>query len=212
MSSLESRGAKCLLLPEFYRNILTGVKFSMFVDCLKMSGNLDDIRVFKEKSDGVEVILKIDGVIVPNIEVPMALFEELDKGSRYELYGIYKKSKDKTKNKGIIYAIKPQDGNMRTVTKLRFGVPLMISVSAAIAAVMAYVLTWVVAILPMSKNAPSISEAFVDIHHLALWIGALPIVFFALCAWNFLRKTGNLEEWPTTAPSVVVERFSKLHK
>lgn len=184
----------------------------MFVDCLKMSGNLDDIRVFKKNSDDVEVILKIDGVIVPNIEVPMSLFEELDRGKHYELYGIYKKSKDKTKNKGIIYAIKPQDGNIRTVTKLRFGVPLMMSVSAAIAAVLAYILTWVIAILPMAKSAPSVSEAFVEIHHLALWIGALPVIFFAFCAWSFLRKTGNLAEWPATAPSVVVERFSKLHK
>lgn len=184
----------------------------MFVDCLKMSGNLDDIRVFKEGSDYVEVILKIDGVIVPNIEVPIPLFEELDKGKHYELYGVYKKSKDKRKNKGIIYAIKPQDGSMQAVTKLRFGVPLMMSISAAIAAVFAYILTWVVAILPMAKSAPSVSEAFVEIHHLALWIGALPVIFFAFCAWSFLRKTSNLSEWPTTAPSVVVERFSKLHR
>lgn len=184
----------------------------MFVDCLKMSGNIDDIRVFKKNSDDVEVILKIDGVIVPNIEVPMSLFEELDRGKHYELYGIYKKSKDKTKNKGIIYAIKPQDGSIRTVTKLRFGVPLMMSVSAAIAAVLAYILTWVIAILPMAKSAPSVSEAFVEIHHLALCIGALPVIFVAFCAWNFLRKTSNLAEWPATAPSVIVERFSKLHK
>ncbi|MFG0859222.1 hypothetical protein [Pseudomonas sp. CJQ_13] len=184
----------------------------MFVDCLKMSGKLDDIQVFKNESDGVQVIMKIDGVVVPNIIVPTSLFEELDKGKHYDFYGFYKKSKDKTKNTGIIYAIKPDGGSIQTVPRLRIGVPLMMTVTAAIAAVMAYVLTWVVAILPIAKNAPSVSEGFLEVHHLALWIGALPIVFFALCAWNFLRKSGNLAVWPATAPSVVIERFSKLHK
>ena len=37
----------------------------MFVDCLKMSGNLEDIRVFKQNSDDIEVIMKIDGVVIP---------------------------------------------------------------------------------------------------------------------------------------------------
>lgn len=44
------------------------------------------------------------------------------------------------------------------------------------------------------------------------FVGMLSVLFFVGCAVSFIRKTGNIEEWPPTAPSVVIERFSKLHK
>ena len=127
----------------------------MFVDCLKMSGNLEDIRVFKQNSDDIEVIMKIDGVVIPNIIVPISLFEEIEKGRHWEFYGIFKKSKDKVKNKGIIYAIKPAGGSIKSVTKLRFTVPGMMAFGAILAYALTYILTWAVAIMPMAaKDAP----------------------------------------------------------
>lgn len=184
----------------------------MFVDCLKMSGNLEDIRVFKQNSDDIEVIIKIDGVVIPNIIVPISLFEEIEKGRHWEFYGIFKKSKDKVKNKGIIYAIKPAGGSIKSVTKLRFTVPGMMAFGAILAYALTYILTWAVAIMPMAAKADNIPEAFGHIHDLALLVAMLPVLFFLSCAVNFIRKTGNLEAWPATAPSVVIERFSKLHK
>lgn len=44
------------------------------------------------------------------------------------------------------------------------------------------------------------------------FVGMLPVLCFVDCAVSFIRKTGNIEEWPPTAPSVVIERFLKLHK
>lgn len=44
-----------------------------------MSGNLEDIRVFKQNSDDIEVIMKIDGVVIPNIIVPISFSRRLRK-------------------------------------------------------------------------------------------------------------------------------------
>lgn len=184
----------------------------IFVDCLKVSGNLEDIRVFKKVGDDVEVIMKIDGILVPNIVIPLSLYEEIDQGSYYDFYGVFKKSKDKVKNKGIVCAIKPAGGSIKVVKKLRMTVPIYMAFGAAMWFVLTYVATWLVLIMPIAAKAADIPAAFAHIHDLALLAGMLPVLFFLGCAVSFIRKTGNLETWPSTAPSVVIERFSKLHK
>lgn len=71
----------------------------MFIkfEYLKFSGYLQDIRVFESFSDNVQVIMKIDDVLIPNFRMPTRIYEELENGSRYEFYGLVQKSRNKQK-------------------------------------------------------------------------------------------------------------------
>lgn len=75
----------------------------MFIkfEYLKFSGCLEDIRVFESFSDNVQVIMKIDDVLIPNFRMPTQIYEELENGGRYEFYGLVQKSKNKQKIKDL---------------------------------------------------------------------------------------------------------------
>ncbi|MEI0668189.1 hypothetical protein VUS97_33110, partial [Pseudomonas aeruginosa] len=89
----------------------------MFIkfEYLKFSGCLQDIRVFESFSDSVQVIMKIDDVLIPNFRMLTRIYEELENGSRYEFYGLVQKSRDKQKNKGLAVA----EAECNTVTGLK---------------------------------------------------------------------------------------------
>lgn len=57
-------------------------------DYLKISGCLEEIRVFEHFSDVVQVIMRVDGVVIPNFKIPLAIYEELEQGSQVEFYRI----------------------------------------------------------------------------------------------------------------------------
>lgn len=55
-------------------------------DYIKVSGKLEDIRVFEHKEGSVRVIMKIDGVLIPNTDIPIKLYEEIEAGKHYDFY------------------------------------------------------------------------------------------------------------------------------
>ncbi|MEI5468906.1 hypothetical protein RJ997_32435, partial [Pseudomonas aeruginosa] len=94
----------------------------MFIkfEYLKFSGCLQDIRVFESFSDSVQVIMKIDDVLIPNFRMLTRIYEELENGSRYEFYGLVQKSRDKQKNKGFVMAVKAEDGKVLEQSSLKY--------------------------------------------------------------------------------------------
>lgn len=99
---------------------------------LRFKGRLDDIRVFNTYSDNVEVIMKVDDVLIPNFRMPTKIYEEVDSGKEYEFYGLVQKSRNKVKNKGFVFAVKPEDGKVIEVPSLRYTAQLGIWVLALI--------------------------------------------------------------------------------
>lgn len=180
-------------------------------DYIKVSGKLEDIRVFEHKQGSVRVIMKIDGVLIPNTDIPIKLYEEIEAGKHYDFYCVYKKSRNKLKNHGAVYAFQEEGGRIRSLTKLRLATPVYMMVYGAIWFVVAYVAVFLLALLPVLADHPK-TGAIEVLHGYSMMGGAVPVLFFLWCAVNFWRKSGNLETWPSVAPSVVIERFSKLHK
>ncbi|MFK3948342.1 hypothetical protein [Pseudomonas fulva] len=180
-------------------------------DYIKVSGKLEDIRVFEHKVGNVRVIMKIDGVLIPNTVIPIKLYEEIEAGKHYDFYCVYKKSRNKLKNTGVVYAFREEGGRIRSLTKLRLATPVYMMVYGAIWFAVAYVAVFILALLPVLAKHPT-TGAIPVLHSYSMLGGAIPGLFFLWCAIDFWRKSANLEAWPSVAPSVVIERFSKLHK
>ncbi|MCE0877171.1 hypothetical protein [Pseudomonas monteilii] len=180
-------------------------------DYIKVSGKLEDIRVFEHKEGSVRVIMKIDGVLIPNTDIPIKLYEEIEAGKHYDFYCVYKKSRNKLKNSGAVYAFKEEGGRIRSLTKLRLATPVYMMFYGAIWFAVAYVAVFILALLPVLADHPR-TGALPILHSYSMMGGAIPGLFFLWCAIDFWRKSANLEAWPSVAPSVVIERFSKLHK
>lgn len=180
-------------------------------DYIKVSGKLEDIRVFEHKEGSVRVIMKIDGVLIPNTDIPIKLYEEIEAGKHYDFYCVYKKSRNKLKNTGVIYGFKEEGGRIRSLTKLRLATPVYMMFYGAIWFAVAYVAVFLLALLPVLAHHRQ-SEVISILHGYSMMGGAIPGLFFLWCAIDFWRKSANLETWPSVAPSVVIERFSKLHK
>lgn len=89
---------------------------------LKFAGCLEDIRVFDHFSDGVQVILKVDGVIIPNFKMSLAIYEELEQGGQVEIYALVQNSKSKVKNTAFVYAVKTSSGRLLCVPSMRYTV------------------------------------------------------------------------------------------
>lgn len=180
-------------------------------DYIKVSGKLEDIRVFEHREGSVQVIMKIDGVLVPNTVIPTQLYEEIEAGKHYDFYCVYKKSKNKLKNHGAVYAFKEEGGRIRSLTKLRLATPVYMMFHGAIWFAVAYVAVFLLALLPVLAKHPT-TGAIPVLHSYSMIGGAIPGLYFLWCAIDFWRKSANLEAWPSVAPNVVVERFSKLHR
>lgn len=84
----------------------------MFIkfEYLKFSGCLEDIRVFESFSDNVQVIMKIDDVLIPNFRMPTRIYEDLENGGQYEFYGLVQKSKNKQKIQALYTPQRPLAG------------------------------------------------------------------------------------------------------
>lgn len=61
-----ARGLPLPVIQELSKELQVFIKF----EYLKFSGCLQDIRVFESFSDNVQVIMKIDDVLIPNFRMP----------------------------------------------------------------------------------------------------------------------------------------------
>ncbi|KYC24661.1 hypothetical protein [Pseudomonas sp. ABFPK] len=187
---------------------------------LKFSGRLDDIRVFESFSDNVQVIIKLDDVLIPNFRMPTKIFEELEKGEQYEFYGMVQNSKTKTKNKGFVYAVKTAGGDVIEVPSLRYTAQIGIWANAAVISAVAFVVAWIAFFFGLGSivdgyhysSVNGFAEYAGDVTRCALTLACLVAAFFVGMGINLFYKTTVLETWQSIAPSRLVERFSKLHR
>ncbi|EJT85885.1 hypothetical protein PPS11_02578 [Pseudomonas putida S11] len=98
----------------------------MFIkfEYLKFAGCLEDIRVFEHLTGFVQVIMKVDGILIPNVKVPIQIYEDLEKGSHVEFYALVQNSKNKVKNTAIVLAAKTASGRLLRVPSMRYKVQL----------------------------------------------------------------------------------------
>ena len=117
----------------------------MFIkfEYLKFSGCLQDIRVFESFSDNVQVIMKIDDVLIPNFRMPTRIYEELENGGRYDFYGLVQKSRNKQKNTGFVMAVKSENGKVLEQPSLKYTSQIGIWVNGAVIAGVAFLLSWI---------------------------------------------------------------------
>lgn len=192
----------------------------MFIkfEYLKFSGCLQDIRVFESFSDNVQVIMKIDDVLIPNFRMPTRIYEELENGSRYEFYGLVQKSRDKQKNKGFVMAVKAESGKVLEQTSLKYTSQLGIWVNGAVIAGIAFLLSWIVLFFTIGlfdKSGGSyngFARIVSELTHYSLMIAGLIFAGFVGIGINLFRKAGALETWQSITPANLVLRFSKMHR
>ncbi|MFK0271148.1 hypothetical protein [Pseudomonas asiatica] len=185
---------------------------------LKFSGCLEDIRVFENFSDNVQVIMKIDDILIPNFRMPTRIYEELENGGRYEFYGLVQKSRNKQKNTGFVMAVKAENGKVLEQSSLKYTSQLGIWANGAVIAGVAFLLSWIVlfiAIALFDKSAGSynaLARVVSDLTHHSLTIAGLVFAGFVGIGINLFRKAGALETWQPISPAKLVERFSKMHR
>ncbi|UTL92358.1 hypothetical protein [Pseudomonas fluorescens] len=192
----------------------------MFIkfEYLKFSGCLQDIRVFESFSDNVQVIMKIDDVLIPNFRMPTRIYEELENGGRYEFYGLVQKSRDKQKNKGFVMAVKAEDGKVLEQSSLKYTSQLGIWANGAVIAGVVFLLSWIAlffAIGLFDKSGGSyngFAQSVSDLTGYSLTIAGLVFSGFVGIGINLFRKAGALETWQSITPANLVQRFSKMHR
>lgn len=187
---------------------------------LRFKGRLDDIRVFNTYSDNVEVIMKVDDVLIPNFRMPTKIYEEVDSGKEYEFYGLVQKSRNKVKNKGFVFAVKPEDGKVIEVPSLRYTAQLGIWANGAVISAVVFVLAWIAFFFGLGSivdgyhysSVNGFAEYAGDVTRCAFALACLIAAFFVGMGINLFYKTTALETWQSIAPAKLVERFSKLHR
>lgn len=187
---------------------------------LRFKGRLDDIRVFNTYSDNVEVIMKVDDVLIPNFRMPTKIYEEVDSGKEYEFFGLVQKSRNKVKNKGFILAVKPEDGKVIEVPSLRYTAQLGVWANGAVISAVVFVLAWIAFFFGLGSivdgyhysSVNGFAEYAGDVTRCAFALACLIAAFFVGVGINLFYKTTVLETWQSIAPARLVERFSKLHR
>lgn len=186
---------------------------------LKFSGRLDDIRVFQSFSDNVQVIVKLDDVLIPNFRMPTKIFEELENGRDYEFYGMVQNSRKKVDNKGFVYAVKPAGGSVIDVPSLKYTSQFGIWVNGAIYASVAFLLAWVALFFTLdsivggyNSSVSGFARYAGDVTRYSFVLACLVQAFFVGIGINLFYKTTVFETWQPIAPAVLAERFSKLHR
>lgn len=185
-------------------------------DYLKISGCLEEIRVFDHFSDVVQVIMRVDGVVIPNFKMPTAIYEELEEGSQVEFYALVQNSKNKIKNIAFVYAVRSANGRLLVVPSMRYKVQINILITAAIMAAIAFVASFIgfayLVDYLFGGGRMSISGQGTLALWLASFIGLGVGAYFAGTGVYLFYKTTVLDTWQSIAPARVVERFSKLHR
>lgn len=186
----------------------------MKFDCLKVAGKLDSVHVICPMNGGYKATLSIDSVRIPNVQLTNKIYEELEEGENITLYGIFKNSKSKEKNIGVIYGLQKQSGEKMFATSLRLLAPMMLAVYAAIAFCLVFAIGFFVSWIPVAYIFGRTSPGEF-IHHsvvFALVEGALAAAFFLWKALALISVTNDPESWQSMQPALLSNRFSKFHK
>ncbi|KAF0251855.1 hypothetical protein GN299_26520 [Pseudomonas putida] len=180
-------------------------------DCTKVSGKVDYVKVVNQMSKGVRANVSLDGHVIPNMQMETEFFEELDAGDQVTLYTIFKNSKQRDKNFGVLYGLKKSDGKKAFATQYRWQVPLTLAVYAVIAFCVVFVIGWPVTVALLRFSGlfmPSMTE----VTTIALVEASLAGGFFLWGAWKMINCTADAEAWKTMDPASLSGRFSKLYK
>lgn len=185
------------------------------VDYLRFYGRLESLRVVEQHSDNVQVLMTLNSEVIPNLRIPTQIYEDLEVGGEYEFYGLIKNEKDKVKNEGLVYAVKPAKGEMLVVPSVRYGVQFQNVVKGAIAAIAAFAVSWVAFFFGIAyffgkhmNMSGLVSSTTTSAFLTAIAVG----VFFVGRGFHMLYKTTVLETWPSVTPAKLAGRFSKLHR
>lgn len=186
----------------------------MKFDCAKVSGKVDYVRSVNPISGGYKANISIDGSVIPQLRMTGRMYEELEEGESITLYGIFRNSKKKIKNDGVIYGIGKASGEKMFDTQFRYQVPLYLSFYAALAFVIVFILGFFPSIFlsaALFHNA-SVAEAMSNTAMLATIEGCIAGAFFLWRAWVMVKSTSNPETWEVMSPATLSSRFSKFHK
>lgn len=185
----------------------------MKFDCVKVSGKLDFIRSVDPMNGGYKVKVSIEDAVIPNLQVSKKLYEELEVGESITLYGMFKRSKDKEKNSGILYGLAKQNGEKMFATHYRYQVPIFMAFTAVIAFCLAFVAGWIASLFPVlmlfGKDNPNFMYTTTVF---AVIEAGMVAAFFLWRAWIMFNATSDPESWETIAPAALSSRFSKSHK
>jgi hypothetical protein len=142
------------------------------------------------------------------------MYEELKEGDSITLYGIFRNSKKKIKNDGVLYGIGKASGEKVFDTQFRYQVPLYLAFYAALAFVIVFILGFFPSMFlsaAMFHNT-SMDEAMSHTTTLAIIEGCVAGAFFLWRAWVMIRSTSDPENWLAMSPAKLSDRFSKFHK
>lgn len=186
----------------------------MRFDCTKFSGKVDNISFARPMRGGYRLTLKIDGEVIPNLVVPSKFYEELEVGQQVTLFGMFRNSKKKEKNEGVLYGMKTEGGRAKFATDMRFGVPAMLTFYACLAFCLMFVVGWAASLALVvgfsSEYNPGAMMHTTTVF--ALVEASLAGLFFLWRAWVIFSKTSNPDAWETITPAALSSRFSKFHK
>ena len=185
----------------------------MKFDCVKVTGKVDYVRSVTSMNGGYKANVSIDGSVIPNLQMTNKLYEELETGENVTLYGIFKNDKDKEKNTGVLYGLANQGGNKFFAKNLRFSVPLVILITAVIAAAFVFVAGWCASLFLVAWLFGKEFDGLYSLTtNLAIVEAALAGGFFVWRAWLMLKATSNPEAWATMDAATLSSRFSKFYK
>jgi len=184
----------------------------MKFDCLKFSGKVDYARSVYPMNGSQKSKVSINGAVIPNLQVPNKLYEELEVGETVTLYGIFNHSSKKEKNHGVLYGIERQNGEKMFDTNQRLKVPVAMTGLAAIAFCLTFVVGWVPTLFALGFLFGPSPDIFENATVLAIVEGGLAALFLLWRAWVMLSNTANPESWQAIEPAALSTRFSKLHK
>lgn len=185
----------------------------MKFDCVKVTGKVDYVRSVTPMNGGYKADVSINGSVIPKLQMTTKLYEELEAGEDVTLYGIFKNEKDKEKNTGVLYGLANQGGNKFFATSMRFSVPLVILITAVIAAAIVFVAGWCASLFLVAwLFGKEFDGLYTLTTNLAIAEAALVGGFFVWRAWLMLKSTSNPEAWANMDAATLSSRFSKFYK
>lgn len=186
----------------------------MKFECAKFSGKVDNIGFARPMKGGYKLTLKVDGEVIPNLVVPSKFYEELEVGQQVTLFGMFRNSKKKEKNEGVLYGMKAEGGRAKFATDMRLGVPAMLALYACLAFCLMFVVGWAASLALVAGFSSEYNPGAImnTTTVFALVEASLAGLFFLWRAWVIFSKTSNPEAWETITPAVLSSRFSKFHK
>lgn len=183
-------------------------------DCRQVTGVIETLHVSSTEQGTVTAYMVIDGQVLPKVLLPGKIYEELDKGQRVTLYGIFTKKKDKMENKAVIYAMKGESGTLVAAREYQIKVPILILVSAIPVMILTFIIgcfasPYFIYLLTGSENPDYlVPTTFVW----AFWEGIISGLVMVGFAINFIRKSNDPEGWAPIGIAELSQRFSKAFK